>query len=53
MAAARPMAPEMSGVPASNFAGITLYVVRSKVTDAIMSPPPWYGGIASRWAAFP
>src|SRR4030095_12283421 len=38
----------MLGVPASNLYGSSLYSVFSNVTDEIMSPPPWYGGIASR-----
>ena len=37
----------MCGVPASNLYGSTFQVLFSKVTEAIMSPPPRNGGIAS------
>ena len=47
MAAAMPTAPEMLGVPASNLNGSALYVVFSKLTVRIMSPPPCQGGMAS------
>jgi hypothetical protein len=35
------------------FVGNLLYVVFSNVTELIMSPPPWYGGMASSSAALP
>ena len=41
MAAPNPATPAMFGVPASNLYGTWLYFVFSKVTDEIMSPPPW------------
>jgi ATP-dependent Lhr-like helicase len=47
MAVPSPSAPAMSGVPASNLYGRSLYRVLSNVTERIMSPPPWYGGIFS------
>ncbi len=53
MAAPRPTAPAMSGVPASNLYGRRLYVVRSIVTVSIISPPPCHGGIASRRRSLP
>ena len=45
--------PAMFGVPASNLNGSSFQVDFSKVTEAIMSPPPCHGGIASRSAARP
>ena len=45
--------PAMFAVPASNFHGSSLYVVLSNVTDAIMSPPPWYGGSFSSHSSRP
>ena len=47
------MAPEMSGVPASNLCGSVFQVDFSKVTELIMSPPPRNGGIDSRSASLP
>ena len=52
MAAPSPMAPAMSGVPASNLAGSAVVPDLSKVTELIMSPPPCYGGIRSSRSAF-
>ena len=37
----------MSGVPASNFQGISFHSLRRRWTSRIMSPPPMNGGIAS------
>ena len=53
IAAARPIGPEMWGVPASNLYGSTFQVVFSKVTELIMSPPPRNGGIASSTSSRP
>ena len=47
IAAPKPIAPAMCGVPASNLNGRRLNVVRSIVTVSIISPPPCHGGIAS------
>ena len=37
----------MSGVPASNFHGMSFQSERRRWTSRIMSPPPMNGGIAS------
>ena len=47
MAAVRPMASAMAGVPASNFQGTSFHSVASRVTRLIMLPPVRKGGIAS------
>ena len=48
IAALRPMASMIAGVPASNLWGISAQVLRSKLTEPIMSPPPMKGGMASK-----
>jgi hypothetical protein len=53
MAAPRPTASAMAGVPASNLAGTSAQVERSSPTLRIMPPPPSAGGIASSSASFP
>ena len=47
MAASSPIASMIGGVPASNLCGTSAQVLRSNVTEEIMSPPPRKGGIAS------
>src|SRR5580658_8954696 len=47
IAASRPTASAMGGVPASNFHGTSLVVKPSRRTSRIISPPPRNGGIAS------
>ncbi len=46
-AAPIPIAPAMFGVPASNLCGTSAQVLSSRPTVWIISPPPWYGAIAS------
>ena len=53
MAAARPTASAIGGVPASNLAGAASGMKPSVVTFRIMPPPPRNGGMASSSSARP
>ena len=53
MAAPRPTASAMLPVPASNLLGMGWNTVFSKVTSAIMLPPPCQGGMSSSTSRLP